>query len=219
MAGISRRETDSRGPITELRRTQEARFNRPPNEVVVETLSAIFARRTPLAFASDPVPDAVIDAILAAGHQAPCHKQTWPWRFVVVGRETREKMVPIAARLAAQAAKIEVSDKVIKSASATIMGPSALIAVVQVVNSDAFRAKEDYAATACAIQNMLLAAADAGFVSKWGTGGVTRDRDTHTLLGVDSGCEECVGFVWLGMPSRMAEVTRPPLHQHVVRLP
>jgi nitroreductase len=50
----------------------------------METLEAIKARRNVRQFTDQPIPDADLDRILAAGRLAPSAKNWQPWDFVVV---------------------------------------------------------------------------------------------------------------------------------------
>jgi nitroreductase len=50
----------------------------------METLEAIRARRNVRQFTDQPVPDADLDRILAAGRLAPSAKNWQPWDFVVI---------------------------------------------------------------------------------------------------------------------------------------
>lgn len=188
----------------------------PPGLAV---LDAIHARRTVHAYVPEPVEDDVLRAILGAGHKAPCHKFTWPWRFVVVGPSTRAALVPVAVQLKAASKSLPVTDKLTEKVRAKLCNPGALIAVTLRRCDDAFRAREDYAAAACAIQNMMLAATAHCLGSKWGTGGITRAPETYAALGVDPDREEIIGFVSVGTAARVPTVERPPVADHVVRLP
>jgi len=185
----------------------------------MDVLTAIRTRRTVHKWTDQPIETDVLDEILGAAHLAPCHRKTWPWRFIVVGQQTRRSLMPTAVRLAAAKAGVAPSPKIERMVSAKILCPGGLIAVVLRRDDDAFRDRENYAATACAIQNMLLVATRHGLGSKWGTGKLTRLPETAATLGVDTSTEEIVGFVWLGHPQRVPEVDRPPLSEHVQRLP
>ena len=57
---------------------------------------AIHTRRTVHKYLTDAVAQEDLDKMMMAGHMAPCHKLTWPWRFIQVGPQTREKIVPVA---------------------------------------------------------------------------------------------------------------------------
>jgi nitroreductase len=143
----------------------------------------------------------------------------------VAGPATRERLLEPALRLAAckysrcddDPAKLppKLRDKV----RGKLLTPGALVVVLLRRDPDPFRDRENYAATACAIQNLMLAATHEGLGSKWGTGGVTRDAQTAAILGVDTASEEVVGFISLGKPELVPTMERPPVEDHVTRLP
>lgn len=179
---------------------------------------AIMTRRTAHQWSGEPVDDTAVDAALAAAHQAPCHKYTWPWRFTVIGPGTKAAFVDIARDL-----KLSVgapAERVDKQLAVKFTQAAGAVAVSQVLADDEFTRREDYAATACAIQNFVLSLHGHGIHAKWSTGGVTRHPRTYALLGVDPGVEEIVGFVWYGVPLREPKpIERPPLAEHIRRLP
>ncbi len=170
---------------------------------------AIHTRRTIHKYLPDPVAQEDLDKMMMAGHMAPCHRLTWPWRFLQVGPQTREKIVPvaIACKTVNRARTPELEDSVRRK----ILGSGALIVVTQVRCDDAFRSKEDYAAVSCAIQNMMLVGHGLGLGTKWSTGGVTTHEDTYKVLGVDAALEEIVGFIWVGKPAMVPTIKRPDL--------
>lgn len=180
---------------------------------IVDLYEAIFERRTIHNYVADPVADEVIDRCLAAAHMAPNHKFTWPWRFTVVGHETRERLIPIACRL-----KNAQTPNMVERIRSKLMNPGALIVVTQLLDGDDFRQKEDYAATCCAIQNLLLAARAEGLGSKWSTGALTQHPDVCGALSIDGTTELVVGFVWIGTPEVTPTIERPVVEQHIRRL-
>lgn len=171
--------------------------------------AAIHERRTIHSYRPGHIEDGVLERALEAAHQAPCHKRTFPWRFVVVGPKTREEMADIAVSLKS-AGKTLPSEKV-TAVQKKILDPAALVVVTQVRCEDEFRAREDYAACACAIQNMSLSLTADGVGSKWSTGGLTRDQGTYDLLGIDGSVDEIIGFIWVGIPAEIPVVKRPEL--------
>ena len=112
----------------------------------MDTLTAIYNRRTVHSWADTTLENDTLQIFLEAAHQAPCHKKTWPWRFIVVGQQTRERIIPIGTTLAAAKAGIAPSPKVERAVRGKICHPAALVAVVLSRSDDAFRAREDYAA-------------------------------------------------------------------------
>ena len=89
--------------------------------------------------------------------------------------------------------------------------------VTQVRTDDEFRSREDHAACSCAIQNMSLSLTADGVGSKWSTGGLTRDRASYDVLGIDQALEEIIGFIWVGLPAETPAVKRPTLDSVVRR--
>lgn len=183
----------------------------------MELHEALMTRRTAHHYKPEPVPEEVITRALEAAHMAPNHKHTWPWRFIRVGVETRQALVPTA--IALKAVKKTLNEAARKVIAGKLLNPAELIVVCQRRVEDDFQSREDYASCACAIQNIQLAAHADGYAAKWSTGGVTRHSDTYALLGVDASEEEIVGFVFVGVPERFPEVERPALNGVIRRLP
>jgi nitroreductase len=109
---------------------------------------------------------------------APNHHRTEPWRFVVLGRDTIERLAQ------------ETGDpKLLRSATAIVVG--------QAVDADAATAQEDYAACACAIYALMLAARARGLASYWRTPRALYDPAAGPLLGLADDVRP-VGIVHLG---------------------
>lgn len=180
----------------------------------MNTLEAIHARTTAHRWKPVPLPEGLIELCLEAAQRAPCHKHTWPWRFVVVGPQTRAQITAIALRKAG-----DVTDKKRDFIRSKVDAAGGLIVAVQRVDPDPFREREDYAACACAIQNICLVATDAGLHSKWGSGSLTRVPEIVDLMGLEAD-ERIIGFIWIGTPLEVpAPVLRPALESVVRRLP
>ncbi len=110
----------------------------------------IRGRRTLKGFKPEPIDPAVIDELLDLAVYAPNHHTTEPWRFVVIGPATIAQLVAATD-----------DGKLTRS-------PTAIV-VTQVVDADDDTAREDYAACACAIQNVMLAARAREIASYWRT--------------------------------------------------
>ncbi len=81
--------------------------------------------------------------------------------------------------------------------------------VTQNVCEDDFKSREDYAATACAIQNFMLAAHALGYGTKWSTGAITRLPESYQLFEVNPDEASIVGMLWIGKPEQVPDVSRP----------
>lgn len=177
---------------------------------------ALLSRRTIHRYQPGELPEEVVQRALLAAHHAPCHKLTWPWRFVRVGPLTRAGLADVAVAVKEKKGPLDPAAR--DSVREAVLSPPALIVVCQQVHDDPARAAEDYAAIACAIQNLQLSLHADGFGSKWSTGGVTSDPRTSTLLGLGAG-ERVVGFLWAGRAAQTPEIRRPDLTGFVRSLP
>ena len=176
----------------------------------MDTYDALHSRRTVHNYEATELDYEVVERILSAGHMAPNHKLTWPWRFTVVGKETRKALLPVAYRL-----KNVTAPEMQARVQSKLINPATLIVVTQERAEDPFRNTEDYAATCCAIQNMMLAATAEGLGSKWSTGALTKHPDVCDILDIDIEVEDVVGFIWVGVPMKVPTIERPALETHV----
>jgi len=161
--------------------------------------SNLTSRRTVYEYLDQVVDDTILDKAFIAANNAPSHKQTNPWRFYLLGKETRTNLLPDVIELARQKAKsngIEDFEKAEKRAISKIMDPPVLVAVTSKVNSvDSFRENEDYAATVCALHNAVLSLWDSGVGSQWSTGAITRHENTYIAIGISDDKEKIIGFL------------------------
>src|SRR5690625_2514095 len=165
---------------------------------------ALLTRRTIQAFRPEKIDDAPIERALEAAIRAPNHKLTNPWRFTRVGPRVRAELDALGIELKLKGR--EPSPEMMERLRAKFEYPAHLIAVSQVLDDDEFRRREDYGATACAIQNFCLSLWAENIGTKWGTGSVTTHEKSYELLGIDPEVEEIVGFIWIGAP---AEIPNP----------
>ena len=89
------------------------------------------------------------------------------------------------------------------------LGNPALVVVSQLLSDDPHRREEDYAARACAIQNLCLSA--CGWLPQQVVhGGLTTHAETYQLMGIEASRERIVGFVWIGRPGKMPVAPKRP---------
>ena len=169
-------------------------------------------RRTAYSFEKKHVSDSILQEALYAASQAPCHKHTNPWRFYILGGDIRKKLIPTIQKLAdLKSAKRGSSDleKGRNKAIQKIIDVPLLIAITSKRNElDSFREKEDYAATVCALHNLVLSLWDNEVSSQWSTGSITRDQETYRILSIDSQREEIIGFIKAGYSSSTPKVKK-----------
>lgn len=183
----------------------------------MDVQTALHTRRTVHRYRRGALPEGALDRALEAAIMAPNHRLTWPWRFTLVSREARAPLADLAVEFKAKPAQpctAELEAKV----RAKVLDPEHLVVVSLVRADNPMVAREDYAAAACAIQNLSLSLTAEGIGSKWSTGGVTRAAGTYAILDIDPETEEIIGFVWVGLPDCEPKTPeRPPLETFVRR--
>ena len=173
----------------------------------MEIAQAIKQRRTIHVFSKTRVPNEIIERSIVAANQAPCHKRTFPWRFTSLGMNKRELLYQLQLSLKSGANPIdELNQKKIKD---KILNPSHLLVASQVCTDSQFQQIEDYAACACAIQNMSLSLVGDGVGYKWSTGKITTEPKTYQIAGIDPSEEQIIGFIWVGYGEKPPLIKRP----------
>ena len=175
----------------------------------------IRARRTIHQYKPEKVADDLVMGALEVALWAPNHKLTFPWRFIVVGDQSRGKIANLAVELKSN--KKQLSQIEIEALRSTYMKPSHLIVLAMVKNPDPETFKEDYAAVAIGVQNMSLFLWAQGVGSKWSTGAVISQKKTYEHLGCHAPDEVIVGFFWIGVPDGSPRVPKRPLLNEVLR--
>jgi nitroreductase len=154
----------------------------------VDTDSAIRGRRTHKQYGSEPVSEAIVRELVDLARWAPNHKLTNPWRFRLLGPETRARI-----------------DELVPEAEVMKLRRAPTLLLVTAVRSeDPVLADEDLLATAAATYAVLLAATERGLASYWRTPACFREATVRELLGLAPN-EVLIALVHLG-----PAVTDPP---------
>ena len=160
-------------------------------------------RRTIYHFTNQEIKDTDLEIAFEAASNAPCHKQTHPWNYYVLGEETRESLLPTVVLLAEEKHKKKRGPEIryVSKAVSKIMDvPVIIAATTKLSPDDSFREEEDYAATVCSLHNLVLSLWDLGIGSQWSTGGITRHKSTYEILGINEQEERIIGFLKIGYP-------------------
>ena len=166
-------------------------------------------------FAPEQVPDEVIREAIDVARWAPNHRLTEPWRFYLVGPETRRGVTDLAV-------EIEVAKKGERSGGARRARLDAVPGFLVLTtrrSADPLLDREDYAACCCAAQNLMLYLWQLGIGTKWTSGGITRDARFYALLNIDAARESIVGFIWYGKPRVVPQQQRKSTAEIVTALP
>lgn len=186
----------------------------------MHVMDAIASRRTIFKFKPEPVSREVLEKVFEAGIWAPNHLSTEPWRFIVLGDQTKELLGQRYAEIQADKCKEDADDATCRKAAeagyAKFMSKPTIVAVACKQTGDDLRKQEDYAAACCAVQNVQLAAWSEGVGMQWSTGPITRERATYERLGVDVESEMIIGFFYMGTPEEVPTPTRKPLNEVLV---
>jgi nitroreductase len=157
----------------------------------VDVEQAIRARRTHKQYGSAPVAEAVVRELVDLARHAPNHKLTNPWRFRLLGPETRARIEDLAGE---------------KEAVKLRRAPTLLLATTA-PSDDPVLAEEDRYATAAAVYAVLLAATARGLASYWRTPACFREAPVRAVLGLEER-EVVIALVHLG-----PRVSEPPLKE------
>jgi nitroreductase len=169
----------------------------------VDVETAIRSRRTHKQYGADPVPDDVLLSVLELARYAPNHHLTQPWRFRVLGRETRARLEEAAGDK--EAAKL-------RRAPTLVLATAAL-------SGDPEKDREDLLATGCAVYAVLLGATARGLASYWRTPACLAEPGVRAVLSLEAN-EQVVSLIHLGPPvSEPPGKERLPLRDVVRRLP
>lgn len=201
----------------------------PINDTYVADL--LTSRRTVHEFADEQPSAESLHALIQAGvdkaRWAPNHGLTEPWDFYHLGEQTAQQVAQLNAELVRAKKGDAAADKKLQR---WLSMPEWLVvtqtlprASLQASHPEkyAYIEREDYAATACAIQNLMLYCHSQGLGSKWSTGEVTRSPELYHLLNIDSMQATIVGIIWIGMaknPDKRSSIRKRNLNDIYHRL-
>jgi nitroreductase len=170
----------------------------------MEFNQVVMSRRSVFKFEDKVLSLQDIFPLLTAANMAPNHGLTQPWQFLWLGEQTRSVLADYYAHARALKRYPIDSDAfyLCKSkALARFLAIPAILMVACCIDRDEIVAEEDYAATCCAVQNLLLAATDQGLGAQWSTHPMLRDAVVLHELGLDPLKMRLVAMVYLGYPS------------------
>lgn len=175
----------------------------------------IRGRRSVDQFTSEQPDDAVVRQAIELARWAPNHHLTEPWRFYLLGPDSKSAIIDLNTRLIAR----NKGDEIAAAKRERWQAVPGWLAVTCAVQDDPVTAREDYAACACAIQNIALYLHSAGLGCKWTSGAVTREAGFLRILGADEDHEYCVGLIWYGYPKRRPRTQRMDMANILVSRP
>ena len=169
-----------------------------------ELAEVIRGRRTIELFLQTPVPDELVRDAIEAATWAPNHHVTEPWHFYLLGEQTVKRCLDLCHEMVTAKKGQEAADFKRDSWSEK---PGWIVVTCR-RSEDELRQREDYAACAAAMQNLMLYLWKAGVGSKWTTGDITRDSRFFDIVGFDGNEEFVVSLLWYGYPKITPEQKR-----------
>lgn len=146
--------------------------------------------------------------------RAPNHGLTNPWRFALLGHQTKSAIAGLNAEMVSEKRGPEAG----QSKYTRWMAIPGWLLVTSLRDSDPVRDQENYAATSCSIQNFALALFDAGIGCKWTSGAVTRHTHFAKVAGYDETAEQFVGLIWFGYARKSTPPTKRRPLKELLRL-
>jgi nitroreductase len=183
----------------------------------MKLLDQLKARRTVRRFKPDPIPQPVLDDIFEAAMWAPSHGNTQPWEFVVIGPSARGKLLKMfqakADELLADPDLPPPRRGAVLALRDDFGGAPFMVAVLSRPATEDIEKIENPLSAATAVQNMTLAAWDAGVGAVWLTLGAA--PPVRPLLEVPDGAS-VVALLAMGYPKEVPPA--PPREPHASRL-
>lgn len=175
----------------------------------MDTIEAIKTRRSVRKVSDQEPSKELIEQILDAARRAPNHMNTEPWHFIVLTGEGRNKLGEVYGKINKKGLEGESQENLDaayeKGLASAKRAPVVIVVTMEPSENPRAIEVEDIAATACATQNLMLAAHALGLGTMWRTGGAAYTEEAKKQFGVsDKG--RVLGFIYVGY---QAEGTTP----------
>lgn len=168
----------------------------------MDAMQALLERKStpPRLMAEDGPTPAEISDMLRAAVTAPDHGAVRPWRFVLIEGDDRAKLGEVFAD-ALRARDPAASEAAIqKELERPLRAPLVIAALARVVHDRPnVPPVEQIVATACAAQNILLAAEAKGYGAIMLTGKNAQDPHVKRFFALEDS-DELVAFIYVGKP-------------------
>jgi len=181
----------------------------------MDAITAIRTRRSVGRPLGD-VPPATVEGLIELATCAPNHHLTEPWRFTIVAGEERDQLGRLWGSLWAQSQGLEGDarrESIARDQAKLARAPQQVIVSTR-TDDDPVVAEEDFAATAAAVQNFLLAAHARNLAAMWRTGPMIHDPAIKAFLGLNPR-DRIVATIYLGSSAAAQAPPRPRRNQSI----
>ncbi|WP_343604061.1 nitroreductase [Fluviicola sp.] len=169
-----------------------------------EVTAIIRDRRTiyPEQYSTRKIHKEQIELLLNNATWAPTHGMTQPWKFIVFQDNALVELSESLGKiyLTEIPKEKQVDSKLGKLMSRPKMASAVIAIVLNREEGTRISEEDDFAAVACAVQNMHLTATAQGIGAFWATPGVIKFDSFSEFLGLEKG-QRCIGLFYLGYPS------------------
>ncbi|WP_100488617.1 nitroreductase family protein [Sporolactobacillus pectinivorans] len=178
----------------------------------MDILEAIRTRRSVRKVKDEIPPKEAILTLLDAARRAPNHFNTEPWHFFVLTGEGRTKLGKVYGKINQnglenpdQEALDSAMEKGIAQAKRS---PVVIVVTIEPSENPKVKKVEEIAATACAVENMLLTAHALGLGAIWRTGDPSyTDLMKQGFSVSDDGL--VLGYLYVGYPAEDLNLKAP----------
>lgn len=169
-----------------------------------EITDIIRDRRTiyPEQFSPRKIHKEQIELLLNNAIWAPTHGMTQPWRFVVLQENALLTLGEILGKSYLETVPKEKQNdtKLAKMMNRPKLSSAIIALIMEREPGTGISEQDDFAAVACAVQNMHLTATAQGIGAFWATPGVLKATPLRNFLELTDS-QQCIGLFYLGYPS------------------
>ena len=167
----------------------------------------------------------IITKLIDQARYAPNHHRTEPARFYLLNRNLITKVAQMVGHfIRGDGTDITLNEKAKRkekewnSATGLLVITCYTDSELELFSKIKNLAEENYAATCCIIQNLLLLFEASGISAKWSTAQVWKHPDFESVIGIQyPGKEKVVGFIFYGYSDEELRYrSLSPLHEQMI---
>ena len=179
-----------------------------------EIIQIIKERRNTKNFVDKDVSKIDIETLLDAAIWAPNHRDTQPWRFVVIDKESplRDKISEGIISVKELSSEKKQTDEQIESIVKYVQSRPVLIFVFSLIDSNPLSTEENYGAVCCAIQNISLAATSMDLAVGWSTGKIAQIQNLPEMFDLKDELK-VAGVLTIGYPTSQQSKQRTDFNE------
>ncbi|SDB82114.1 Nitroreductase [Pelagirhabdus alkalitolerans] len=148
----------------------------------------------------------------------PNHKNTQPWRFVIITGDTKERLAQLAGEFKSRGMAGDAKDRAYQAGYQMFAQVPVYVMVMMDENHVLKRRQEDYASTSLVIHNLSLIGWEKGLGMIWKTGPLTEEKAFRELIQIEKG-EKFVGMIQIGYPKKVPKpLPRVDINKQITEL-